>query len=192
MSNAGVCFQAYAANVVQDTVGRIGQVYFHPVQTAPASRVAEAARRAQTRGRLPGGTAAFPDAEGRIAFMDSAVADLMRRNLLSVFNEPDPARRAAAIALTYAEDVVWHEPDRVVHGRQALAQRAAELHAQTPDFVFRPRGPVSVNDDLGHLAFEYGPEAQPDAVTGMDIGRCRDGVIVELYTFVDGVGQPAR
>lgn len=31
MSNAGVCFQAYAANVVQDTVGRIGQVYFHPV-----------------------------------------------------------------------------------------------------------------------------------------------------------------
>jgi Tol biopolymer transport system component len=31
ISNVGVCFQAYAANVVQDTVGRIGQIYFHPV-----------------------------------------------------------------------------------------------------------------------------------------------------------------
>lgn len=31
MSNAGVCFQSYASNVVQDTVGRIGQIYFHPL-----------------------------------------------------------------------------------------------------------------------------------------------------------------
>jgi Tol biopolymer transport system component len=29
MSNAGVCFQSYADNVVPDTVGRIGQIYFH-------------------------------------------------------------------------------------------------------------------------------------------------------------------
>ncbi|MFD9512923.1 nuclear transport factor 2 family protein [Streptomyces mirabilis] len=71
----------------------------------------------------------------------------MRRNLLDVFNEPDPERRSAAIAQTYAEDVVWHEPDRVVRGREALAERATELRTQTPDWVFRPEGPVSVNDD---------------------------------------------
>ena len=29
MSNVGVCFQSYADNVVPDTVGRIGQIYFH-------------------------------------------------------------------------------------------------------------------------------------------------------------------
>ncbi|HEV3173666.1 MAG TPA: hypothetical protein VGZ32_25170 [Actinocrinis sp.] len=29
MSNVGVCFQSYADNVVQDTVGRTGQIYFH-------------------------------------------------------------------------------------------------------------------------------------------------------------------
>jgi hypothetical protein len=38
--------------------------------------------------------------------MTSSPADLMRRNLLDVFNEPDPASRAAAIAETYTEDVV--------------------------------------------------------------------------------------
>ncbi|MBP0450521.1 MULTISPECIES: nuclear transport factor 2 family protein [unclassified Kitasatospora] len=123
--------------------------------------------------------------------MDSTVADLMRRNLLDVFNEPDPDRRATAIAETYAEGVVWHEPDRVIRGREALAHRAAELRAQTPDWTFQPDGPVSVNDDLGHLGFRYGPAGQAPVVTGMDIAHCKDGVIVELYTFVTEVHQPS-
>jgi len=42
------------------------------------------------------------------------------------------------IAETYAEDVVWHEEGRVIRGREALARRAAELRAQTPDWVFQP------------------------------------------------------
>ena len=76
--------------------------------------------------------------------MKCAVADLMRSNLLSVFNELDPERR------------------------DALAQRATELRAQTSDFAFQPNGPVSVNDDLGHLGFQFGfqlgpPANRPDA-----------------------------
>jgi hypothetical protein len=122
--------------------------------------------------------------------MTVTVADLMRHNLLDVFNEPDADRRAAAIAKTYSPDVVWHEPDRVVRGREALAQRAAELHAETPGRAFQPDGPVSVNDDLGHLGFRYGPAGQPPVVTGMDIAHCKDGMIVELYTFVTEVLEP--
>ncbi|MFC0431012.1 nuclear transport factor 2 family protein [Kutzneria buriramensis] len=117
--------------------------------------------------------------------MTSTVADLMRRNLLDVFNETDPDRRAAAIAEVYAEDVVWHEADRLIHGSQELAARAAELRATTADWTFRPAGPVSALDDLGHLAFAFGPADQPNLSTGMDIARCKDGVIVELYTFVN-------
>ncbi|RAG85938.1 nuclear transport factor 2 family protein [Streptacidiphilus pinicola] len=116
--------------------------------------------------------------------MTATVTDLMRRNLLDVFNEPDPERRSRAVAETYAEDVVWHEPDRVVRGREALARRAEELRAQLPNWVFEPDGAVSVTDDLGHLGFRYGPAGQPPVVSGMDIAHCRDGVIVELYTLV--------
>ncbi|MGW7540868.1 nuclear transport factor 2 family protein [Streptomyces sp. NPDC054770] len=123
--------------------------------------------------------------------MTSTVADLMRRDLLGVFNEPDAERRNAAIAETYAEDVVWHEPDRVNRGREAFAERATELLAQTPGWVFRPAGPVSVLDDLGHLGFVYGPAGEPPVVTGMDIAHCKDGVIVELYTLVAEVPQPS-
>lgn len=122
--------------------------------------------------------------------MTSPVADLMRRNLLDVFNEPDAERRSAAIGRIYAPDVVWHEDGvRVIEGRDALAERAAELRTHTPDWEFQPDGPVSVNDDLGHLGFRFGPAGQPPAVTGMDIARCRDGVIVELYTLVTQSSQ---
>jgi hypothetical protein len=90
----------------------------------------------------------------------SDVADLMHRSLLEVFNERDPDRRAATIGEIYAEGIVWHEPDQVVHGRTELNVRAPALLADSPGWVFRPAGPVSVNDDLGHLAFHFGPADQ--------------------------------
>ena len=114
----------------------------------------------------------------------------MRRNLLEVFNEPDPARRAAVIAVTYTEDVVWHEPDRIIRGRKELERRAEELRAENPDWVFRPVGPASGLDDIGPLGFQYGPAGRP-AVSGMDIARTKDGVIIELYTIVTEIHQPS-
>ncbi|MFF3861407.1 nuclear transport factor 2 family protein [Streptomyces sp. NPDC002209] len=117
--------------------------------------------------------------------MTRSTADLMRVNLLEVFNEPDPDRRAAVIAENYAEDVVWHEPDRINRGRTEFVRRAAELLAENPDWVFRPAGTASELDDIGHLEFRYGPpDGQPPTVSGMDIARTRDGVIAELYTIV--------
>jgi hypothetical protein len=120
--------------------------------------------------------------------MTSSPAELMRRNLLEVFNEPDPVRRAAVIAMTYSEDVVWHEPDRLIRGREELTRRAQELRAENPDWAFRPAGPASQLDDIGHLGFEYGPTDKP-AATGMDIARTEDGVIIELYTIVTEIHQ---
>ncbi|MFB7453428.1 MULTISPECIES: nuclear transport factor 2 family protein [unclassified Streptomyces] len=115
--------------------------------------------------------------------MTRSPADLMRVNLLDVFNEPDPVRRAAIVAEHYAEDVVWHEPDRVIRGHTDLTKRAEELRAENPDWVFRPTGPPSGLDDIGHLGFEYGPVGQPPMATGMDIARTDNGVIIELYTI---------
>ncbi|MGW1894034.1 nuclear transport factor 2 family protein [Streptomyces sp. NPDC002004] len=124
--------------------------------------------------------------------MTRSPADLMRVNLLEVFNEPDPDRRAAVIAENYAEDVVWHEPDRINRGRTDLARRATELRGENPDWVFRPAGPASGLDDIGHLGFEYGPvDGQLPMVSGMDIARTRNSVIIELYTIVTEIRQPS-
>lgn len=117
--------------------------------------------------------------------MTRSPADLMRVNLLEVFNQPDPERRAAVIAEHYAEDVVWHEPDRINRGRTEFVHRAAELLAENPDWAFRPSGPASGLDDIGHLGFRWGPaDGLPLVVSGMDIARTRHGVIIELYTII--------
>ena len=121
--------------------------------------------------------------------MTRSAADLMRRNLLEVFNEPDPARRAAVIAETYTEDVVWHEPDRIIRGRKELERRAEELRADNPDWVFRPAGPASELDDIGHLGFQYGPADQPPMASGMDIFFFNDTATTEIYTIVTEVRQ---
>jgi SnoaL-like domain len=123
--------------------------------------------------------------------MTRSPSELMRVNLLEVFNEPDPARRATVIAENYADDVVWHEPDRIIRGRNHLERRAEELRAENPDWVFRPAGPASELDDVGHLGFHYGPADQSPMVTGMDIARTRDGVIIELYTMVTEIRRPS-
>ncbi|WP_280759259.1 nuclear transport factor 2 family protein [Prescottella agglutinans] len=107
-----------------------------------------------------------------------------------MFNEPDPALRAEAIAANYAEGVVWHEADRIIRGRAAFERRTEELRAENPDWVFRPVGVAVGLDDIGHLGFEYGPADRP-AVTGMDIARTRDGVIIELYTIVTAIDRPS-
>jgi hypothetical protein len=53
----------------------------------------------------------------------------------------DWPHRAAAIAETYIEDVVWHEPDRIVHWRKDLERRAEELRAETRIGSSGPWGP---------------------------------------------------
>jgi hypothetical protein len=75
--------------------------------------------------------------------------------------------------------------------RQAVTPvRRRTTAAVYPDWVFRPVGPASELDDIGHLGFKYGPADQP-AATGMDIARTKDSFIIELYTIVTEIHQPS-
>ncbi|WP_370966192.1 nuclear transport factor 2 family protein [Amycolatopsis sp. cg9] len=114
----------------------------------------------------------------------ATVAELMRANLLDVFNERDDERRAKAIAATYAADVEFADPEGVASGHEELNAKAKGLLAQSPGFVFKAAGPVLVNHDLGHLAWELGPEGAPPVVRGIDVALVADGVIKKLYTML--------
>jgi hypothetical protein len=114
----------------------------------------------------------------------ATVAGLMEANLLQVFNERDDERRAKAIAATYAPDVEFADPEGVATGHAELNAKARGLLEQSPGFVFAPAGPVLVNHDLGHLAWQFGPEGAPPVVRGIDIALVEDGVIKKLYTML--------
>lgn len=114
----------------------------------------------------------------------NTVADLMRANLLEVFNERDAGRRRAAITRTYASDVRFADPEETVTGHDALDAKAQRLLDEAPGFVFSPAGPPLVNHDLGHLGWNFGPEGQPPVVRGVDIALVEDGRIARLYTLL--------
>lgn len=118
--------------------------------------------------------------------MSETVAGLMRANLHDVFGERDDARRKAAIALTYTEDVVFSDPEGTVSGHAALDQKVRSLLGSSPGFVFAEDGPVYSNDGSGCLAWQFGPEDQPPVVRGVDIASIRDGRISEMQTLFAG------
>jgi hypothetical protein len=113
-------------------------------------------------------------------------ADLMRANLLEVFGQRDPAKRRAAIERTYAADVTFADPEEVVTGHDALDAKAQKILDDAPGFVFTPAGPVRVVQDLGYLAWSFGPPDADPVVQGIDVALTRDGRIVRVYTMLLG------
>ncbi|NHC16286.1 nuclear transport factor 2 family protein [Motilibacter deserti] len=114
----------------------------------------------------------------------SVTTDLMRANLLEVFNERDPERRRAAIARTYAPDVQFLDPDDTVTGHAALDAKAQKILDGAPSFVFTPAGAAYENNDLGYLAWSLGPEGGDPVVRGVDIAFVEDGLISRIYTLL--------
>lgn len=73
--------------------------------------------------------------------MSDAITRLMEGNLLAVFDERDPQRRAAAIATTYSPTVQWFDDEGVATGHQELDAKAAELQESSPACTSSPRDP---------------------------------------------------
>ncbi|WP_305782533.1 nuclear transport factor 2 family protein [Symbioplanes lichenis] len=118
--------------------------------------------------------------------MSDPLTDLAYANLLGVFNERDDAARAKAAEQTYAEDVVFHDPDSTVTGRAAVDAKAKALLESSPGFAFRPAGPVRISHDLVMLPWQFGPEGADPVVSGLDVSLVADGRITVLYTLLDG------
>ncbi len=117
--------------------------------------------------------------------MDNAIPSLMPASLLGGFNQRDQAQRITAIAGTYAEDVVFSDPEGVVTGREALNEKAQHVLDGAPGLVFRPTGPVRHVGNLGLLSWHLGPDNQPPVVSGTDIAIVNEGRITALYTLLD-------
>jgi hypothetical protein len=112
------------------------------------------------------------------------IDDLMTTNLLRVFGERDAARRRAVIAETYADDVVFADPEEAVTGHDALDAKAQALLDAAPGFVFAADGPVRTSQDLGYLAWTFGPAGAEPVAAGIDVAVVEDGRIARLWTVL--------
>jgi hypothetical protein len=120
---------------------------------------------------------------------ESTIRALLSANLLGVFDERDAPKRATAVDDTYAEDIIWYEPDGVIQGRAALNARASELQTQSPGFKFRANGIMSVNQNMGVLRWYFGPEDKPDMIRGTDVIIVEGGKVKALWTTIDNAPE---
>jgi len=112
-------------------------------------------------------------------------ADLLDRMLQSVFNEPDEARRASAIAAVFADDVVFTDAEMTTTGRTELGARVTALLAQGPGLVFSPAGPFRGVASLGLRPWRLGPPGAEPVLGGLDVIEVVDGRIAKLWTMLD-------
>jgi hypothetical protein len=111
---------------------------------------------------------------------------LLRSNLARIFNERDPARRAAALDDLYVADPLMYEPDAVVEGRAAIADVAgALLDRFGPDFAFVAEGKAVGHHGFAWLRWHAGPKDGPVMVTGADAAEIVDGRIARLWVLLD-------
>ncbi len=116
--------------------------------------------------------------------MSDAITRLMEANLLAVFDERDPQRRAAAIATTYSPTVQWFDDEGVATGHEELDVKAAELQSKLTGLHFVPAGPVRQTRGLGFLAWEVRTPDDTAVASGFDVAEIAEDRIVKLWTIL--------
>jgi hypothetical protein len=117
--------------------------------------------------------------------MGEVVTRLMEANLLAVFSERDPQRRAAAIADTYSADVQWIDDEGTATGRGELNAKVAELQERLPGLHFVKSGPVRQTRGLGFLAWEVHTPDEEAVASGFDVAEIAGERIIRMWTVLN-------
>ncbi|ORV54134.1 hypothetical protein AWC02_01075 [Mycolicibacter engbaekii] len=117
--------------------------------------------------------------------MTDTITDLMEANLLGVFDERDPQRRAAAIAATYSAQVQWIDDEGVATGHDELNAKAAELQEKLRGLHFVKAGPVRQTRGLGFLAWEVRTPDEVAVASGFDVAEIADERIIRMWTVLN-------
>ena len=118
--------------------------------------------------------------------MSNSISILLRRNLLDVFGENDPARRRAVIDEIFIEDCVFYDPNKGIYrGRDEIDRIAGAIKATHPDFRYQPIAPPEESCNGGRIRWVSGRPGEAPTYAGTDFIIARDGRIAAVYLFFD-------
>ncbi|MBA2283712.1 MAG: nuclear transport factor 2 family protein [Acidimicrobiia bacterium] len=108
---------------------------------------------------------------------------------IAMWNEEDPARRAALIAAAWAPDAAYLDPMLEARGHDGLGAMVAGVHAQFPGHRFRRLTAVDVHHDRVRFGWELAAPDGAVTVAGIDVGTlAADG---RLQTITGYFGELA-
>ena len=103
---------------------------------------------------------------------------------IAMWNEEDPAKRAAIIDAAWADDAAYVDPLLSAEGRDGLSEMVATVHGHYPGYRFRRRSDVDVHHDRVRFAWDL---VSPDGevfVAGIDVGEVAgDGRLRRITGF---------
>jgi catechol 2,3-dioxygenase-like lactoylglutathione lyase family enzyme len=108
---------------------------------------------------------------------------------LGVLNNLDKASRAPALAGVYAENLLFIDPYQESTGSEHFDAFLQNLHQKFPGAVFQLAQPIDVHHHIARINWNFGPPANPTAVTGQDTVVLADGKVQAIYVFLNKAGQ---
>ena len=120
--------------------------------------------------------------------MDQEQINTFINQYVSMWHEPDPARRREIVGALFAEDAENYTRAFAARGRDELIARVGRAHEEwvaSRGFVFRPAGNTDAHHHVIKFFWEMLPKAGgPIEARGLDIFVLREGGrIGALYQF---------
>ena len=104
---------------------------------------------------------------------------------LAIWNERDGDARRALIEATWTADGLYLDPLLRGEGHDGIDAAIGGAQPLFPGLNFRRTSEVDVHNDRLRFAWALGPEGEPPAMAGIDIGQIVDGRLQSIIGFFD-------
>jgi len=102
---------------------------------------------------------------------------------LALWNERDAEQRIKFASKIYSPSIRMYDKDFILEGREAVLQFIDKLLKDDPAFTFRAEGEMQVTQHAARLFWSI--ELGAASLRGMDLFIMREGMVEELYVFMD-------
>ena len=116
----------------------------------------------------------------------TSLSNLLKLNLIAVFNQRDTKKRRTALKELWEPDGVLWSAGGTYAGFKAIEQAASGILRNYPEFDFAVLGETDEIPNAARIRWSFGAPDTPPAITGMDVVVASNGRIVGLYRFLDG------
>ncbi len=121
--------------------------------------------------------------------MNTAAHDpaAIAQGYIAVWNETDPARRAALLEAGWSADAQYVDPLMQGSGHAQISALVGAVHQRYPGFRFQLLGQPDAHGDHVRFSWTLGPSGAEDLIQGTDFVRLDAGKLRSVTGFLDKV-----
>jgi len=120
--------------------------------------------------------------------MDKKTAELIKDHI-ELWNETDHEKRILLADKIYSDDIEVIEPSTILNGRREIVNFIGNLLDQNQGFLFTFSKSAEIHHEKAILSWYFGPDSNPDSISGYDIFTIENGLINSFLVFVNGATE---